>query len=189
MLALNSPRWATLEVRSGSAVGVPSEITSLLESSGFEDHGWDQVKDRLWRLLSELRSEDTVWSAAFAAAPYLLEIARKLPACHRSDCLVTLASMVLHGDPRDVPDGLMLAYGRSVSQALPLLLETVQVTSSALDLRWQLMALAALKGHPSMAKWLASPETTLACWEVENDGALTDVFEAMGLANHPDLER
>jgi hypothetical protein len=175
MLALNSPRWATLEVRSGSASTVPTEITYLLEHPNDEE--------RLADLSSELCSEDTAWSAAYAAVPYLLEIARKQSLEARGYALVSIGFVVLCSGDSPVPDDLQAAYRDAVSSTLPLLLETMHLPAPLEDLRYQFLAVAALKGHLALAERMNVLDADIACPEC--DQSLGDVFEALGIVREP----
>jgi hypothetical protein len=172
MLALNSPRWQELQIRSGSAVGVPSEITHLLEHP---DDG-----ERFADLSSELCSEDTTWSAAYAAVPYLLEIARKQPLEAREYALVSIGLIVMCSGNTVVPDDLRAAYQAANSSALPLLLETMHLPVSGEDLRYQFLAVAALKGHLALAELMNVLDADISCPECNQ--SLGDVFEAFGIA-------
>jgi hypothetical protein len=178
MLALNSPRWATLEVRSGSAVGVPSEITFLLE------HPDDT--ERFADLSSELCSEDTTWSAAYAAVPYLLEIARKQSLEARGYALVSIGFVVMCSADTVVPDDLWAAYRGAVSSTLPLLLETMHLPVSGDDLRYQFLAVAALKGHLALAELMNVLDADMVCPECNQP--LGDVFEAFGIVRESGLD-
>jgi hypothetical protein len=175
MLALNSSRWATLEVRSGSAVSVPYEITYLLE------HPDDA--ERLADLSSELCSEDTAWSAAYAAVPYLLEIARKQSLEARGYALVSIGFVVMCSGDTVVPDDLQAAYQAAISNTLPFLLEMMLLPASLEDLRYQFLAVAALKGHLALAEVMNVLDADIACPEC--DQSLGDVFEALGIVREP----
>jgi hypothetical protein len=175
MLALDSPRWATLEIRSGSAITVPTEITYLLE------HPDDT--ERLGDLSSELCSEDTTWSAAYAAVPYLLEIARKQSLEARGYALVSIGLIVMCSADTVVPDDLRAAYQAAISGTLPLLLETMHLPVSMEDLRYQFLAVAALKGHLALAEVMNVLDADIACSEC--DQSLGDVFEALGIVREP----
>ena len=172
MLALNSPRWQELEIRSGSASAVPSEIAYLLE------HPSDG--ERLTDLSSELCSEDTAWSAAYAAVPYLLEIACKQPLEARGYALVSIGLIVMCSGDSLVPEDLKPAYRDSISSALPLLLETMHLPVSGEDLRYQFLSVAALKGHLALAELMNVLDADVSCPECNQ--SLGDVFEAMGIA-------
>jgi hypothetical protein len=175
MLPLNSPRWQELKIRSGAASTVPTEIGHLLE------HPDDA--ERLADLSSELCSEDTAWSAAYAAAPYLLEIARKQSLEARGYALVSIGFVVLCSADTVVPDDLMPAYQAAISGTLPLLLETMHLPAPLEDLRYQFLAVAALKGHLALAELMNVLDADIACPEC--DQSLGDVFEALGIVREP----
>jgi hypothetical protein len=70
MLALDDPRWQTLASRSGldrRPLSVPAALKHIREHPEPDD-----IFDHLW---PDLCSEDTPYPAAYAAAPYLVEIA------------------------------------------------------------------------------------------------------------------
>jgi hypothetical protein len=171
MLALDSVRWQDLGIRSGSARGVPNDLEYLLE------HPEDE--ERLADLSSELCSEGTTWSAAYAAAPYLLEIARKLPLETCGYALVTIGFIVLQGSDSDVPSDLLGAYRGTIPSALLRLIDTIHFPSTAKDLRYQFLALAALKGHLALAELMDVVDGEISCPAC--DESLGDVFEAAGI--------
>ena len=171
MLALNSPRWVTLEIRSGSAIAVPNEITYLLEHPGNEE--------RLGDLSSELCSEGTAWSAAYAAVPYLLEIARQSLKA-REYALVSIGFVVMCSGDTRVPDDLQVAYRDALSKTLPLLLETMHLPASGEALRYQFLAVAALKGHLALAELMNLLDVDIVCPACNE--SLGDVFEALSIA-------
>jgi hypothetical protein len=171
MLALNDARWQELEVRSGSAVAVPDEITYLLEHPDDEE--------RLADLSSELCSEDTAWSAAHAAVPYLLEIARRQPLAGRGYALVSIGFVVMCSADTIVPEDLQTAYLDAISKTLPLLLETMHLPASPEDLRYQFLAVAALKGQLALAELMNVLDADVSCPECNQ--SLGDVFEVLGI--------
>src|SRR5262245_27039958 len=85
MLTLDDPRWKELNHRGWSrgtrycmdphAPSVPDELAKLLETPS--DHG------RFSSLWPYLCSEGTAWAAAYAAVPYAIEIAKRLPPTER----------------------------------------------------------------------------------------------------------
>ena len=142
-LSLDDPRWASLMTRNGRGAYVPSELRALLARPG-------DIR-RFSSLWPALCSEDTAWPAAYAALPYVLEIARALRPVERVEHLYFIGYVGMCEESGEVPDYLADAYRETLHGALPLLAETL--TSAALgeeDTRYLLAACAALKGHGNL---------------------------------------
>jgi hypothetical protein len=99
-------------------------------------------------------SEGTAWSSAFAAAPYVVEIAASLPPQQRLDHLYFLGLVEMCGGREECPPHLKQSYTKSVSDALALTGETLACHHDVIDTRYLLAAVAALKGHPHLGELL-----------------------------------
>jgi hypothetical protein len=144
-LPLNDPRWASLHHRLGSAADVPARLQHLLNSP--HDRG---AFSELWPYLC---SEDTTYSAAFAAAPYVLEIAERLPAGERFEHLIFLGLTRTYSWPDvHVPDFLADAYEDTRGRALALVGAELAFEHDPATTCYLLAAAAALKGYPKIAK-------------------------------------
>ncbi len=139
MLALDDPKWGTLENR-GCASSIPKTIERLLETPSDQAAFTD-----LWPYLC---SEDTAWPAAFAAVPYVVQIAERLPPAERVEHLFFVGYVAMCAE--DIPTDLTDAYQAALVEALPLLLDTLRCDLSASDTRYAVAALSALKGLPEM---------------------------------------
>ena len=148
MLPLDDPRWKRLAHRNWSegrgAPDVAAELARLLkhpeDTNGFQE---------LWPYLY---SEGTLYPAAYAAVPYVLEIARRLPPYQRAEHLMLIGYAAVPEDASlsflgDVSPLVELDYRQSLKAALPLLSETLLHPLDRDMLRFLLAALAGLKGH------------------------------------------
>lgn len=67
MLRLDSQEWSKLEDAYGSAAEVPKLLEELLENNNDKDNCWNYIWSRLCH-------QGTVYSATFAAFPYLVSL-------------------------------------------------------------------------------------------------------------------
>ena len=170
MLSLDDPRWLELGHRNwapGQRPGddpevpfVPDELRRLLAESA--DAG---RFDDLWPYLC---SEDTAWPAAYAAVPYLVELARRLAPEQRGDYLYVVGFIVIcsgrYGHtPAGLPDDVADAYRQALPDALSLITEQLATAQSLLDTRYYLAATAALKGFPEFGEFLNNLDDSLEC--------------------------
>jgi len=160
-MPLDDSRWLELGHRNwspGQRPGddpsvpfVPEELRHLLDNPA----GHERFAD-LWPYLC---SEDTPWPAAYAAAPYLVELARRLPPAERGDYLyvvgfVAMCSGSFGRTPPGLPEDIAAAYRQALAEALPLLTEQLATAHDLMDTRYLLAAAAALKGHPEFGEFL-----------------------------------
>jgi hypothetical protein len=165
MLTLDDSRWLSLDHRNWSkgqgSPFVPDELGHLLAHPGD-----GQRFDDLWPYLC---SEGTAWPAAYAAAPYLVTIARNLPASRREYYLYVVGLMVIctgeYGmTPADLPGDIADAYRQVLPEALTLLAETLAAAEhDQITTRYLLAATAALKGHPDYAEILNDLDVFAEC--------------------------
>jgi hypothetical protein len=114
----------------------------------------------LWPYLC---SEGTAWAAAYAAVPYAVELARRLPPELRFEYLffvglVVTCSCPEQGESFELKPYLEDTCDRALDEALPLLAETLLCAHSGMETRYLLASAAALKGHPELADVLGSIE-------------------------------
>ncbi len=161
MLPLEDPRWRELNHRGWSngarsnndsdAPFVPEELSQLLE-----DPNDIEKFQNLWPYLC---SEGTTWAAAYAAIPYIVEIAKRLSPEERFEHvyfvgLAVMCSCPDAGESFAIKPYLAESYERSLVATFPLLFETVACRQNVSDTRYLLASLAALKGHPKLGNLL-----------------------------------
>jgi hypothetical protein len=120
---------------------------------------------------AELCSEETTWSAAYAAMPYLVEAAARVPPGSRFDYALVLGFILRDqvecdpASPLGLRPYLAPAFQASLGPALRLASEVLSVPQSGeRELRYALMAVAALQGYQVLAVCidrLADPELCL----------------------------
>lgn len=158
MLPLDDSRWNDLNHRGWShgkrsewdrdAPFVPEELGRLVENPG------DTARfNELWPYLC---SEGTTWAAAYAAVPYAISLAKRLPAQERFDYLYFVGLVVMcscrnAGDAFEIKPFLLQGYRQALSEALRMLAETIVSSHDGTQTRYLLAAVAALKGHPKLA--------------------------------------
>jgi len=152
MLALDSPRWNTLEHARGNGGDIPDLLGQLeaqrsLPFSQIEKDVWDRLSDRL-------EHQFTVYDAAYAAVPHLIRIAglSNLPPRYEFflfPAVIEICRALGYGDP--LPDDLADAYHHAIQQ-LP------HLASRFVDARWDepltrsiATAVAVAKGHILLA--------------------------------------
>jgi hypothetical protein len=146
-LPLNDPRWNELSTRRGPAGFVAHALTHLL------DHP-DDV-EAFDRLSEGLTCENTAWSAAYAAAPYIVEIARRLSPAQRLKHMIIVGYMAYSEDAGpgkevEKPAYLAESYEQALRECLPLLAETLLCEHDAEETRYLLASAAALKGYRNL---------------------------------------
>lgn len=165
MLPLDDPGWNELNHR-GWSIGaryhldpespfVPDELAKLQENPS--------DIERFSQLWPYLCSEGTAWPAAYAAVPYIVELAKRLPPELRIEHLYFVGLVVMctgpeQGESFEIKPYLMESYQRSLVEALPLLAETLVCKHDVSDTRDLLAAAAALKGHPKLGDVLLKLE-------------------------------
>jgi hypothetical protein len=158
LLPLDDPRWIDLDHRNwrdgkrsrwaSDAPFVPDELAKLVENPA------DQERfDRLWPWFC---CESTTYAAAYAAVPYIVTFAKQLPPEKRFNYLWVIGDIVANSRPEEgktyeIKDYLIKGYRDALSQALPLIAETLACQHDATDTRYLLAAVAALKGHGKLA--------------------------------------
>jgi hypothetical protein len=167
MLHLEDDRWNELDHRNWSngsrssldpeAPFVPDELRLLMADP--QDLGRFQ---NLWPYLC---SEGTTWPAAYAATPYLVEIAGRLSPRERFEYVIVVGFIATHATPDTIEPYLLDSYRNALSRALALLAETVTGSHDSTETRYLLSAAAALKGHPKLGEILDGLDTLTECPE------------------------
>ncbi|MGC3955998.1 MAG: hypothetical protein QM804_17425 [Propionicimonas sp.] len=143
-LSLDDPAWQALLCRSGSADWVPEWLRGL--------PGQPESFSQEW---PELCSEDTTWPAGIAAFPHLVRIAGSLPAGSRLEYAAVLGLIVADWQPDAMPalpGAVEAAYRTALTPAIRIVAdEAARPLSNERDVRYVLMALAALQGVPELA--------------------------------------
>jgi hypothetical protein len=150
-LPLNDSRWNELSTRCGSAGFVSGSLAHLL------DHPDDS--EAFDSLSGELTCENTTWSAAYAAAPYIVEIARRLSPAQRLKHMIIVGHMAYSESESpskgvEKPAYLADSYEQALRDCLPLLAETLLCEHNAEETRYLLASAAALKGHRNLGEVL-----------------------------------
>ena len=141
--------WSSLSARNGDASFVMKELAALYQDPN--------DTDRFNRLWPELCSEGTTWSSAYAAAPFILELARKTDSKPRFTYLYVL-SLFRQCEFRHVgsdshfhcTDEFRRSYELALKSALPLLAE-ISDHDFGSDTSYFLSAIATFKGQIQLA--------------------------------------
>src|SRR5262245_135320 len=122
-LPLDDPRWSKLDTRSGHADWVPRWLGTLLKRPDDREMFADSWPD--------LCSEGTAWSAAFAATPYIADLAAAVPIESRQD-YVYFVGLVAMNSVRSRPGGpfglrrfLASGHREALHRALSLAIEVL----------------------------------------------------------------
>ena len=140
-LPLEYSRWRDLECRLGRAGALPHDLQKLIDNPADRS-----LFDDLWPALC---SEGTTWPAAFAAAPYLVDIAERLSPADRWDYVMVVGFFAMNEG--SCPAGMRDAYDDALRRALPLLLESLSVRKDEQETVHQLASAAALLGYKKLA--------------------------------------
>ena len=141
-LPLDSPRWRSLQTRRGEGAEWVSDALRALQGGPDAD-----VFHELW---PELCSEESTYDAAFAAAPYLAQIATGEARSGNTEYLVVLGLIATYA-AEEVPADLAPGYQWATQTALTLTLGALVECSPDHDLRYLLSAVAAFRGRADLA--------------------------------------
>lgn len=165
MLPLDDDRWKELDHRGWSdgsrskwdrdAPFIPDELRILMEAP--------HDLARFGALWPYLCSEETTWPAAYAAVPYLVEMAAKLSPSERYEYVVVVGLIATYASHKDIKPYLENAYRSALRRALALLSEMIVVPHNLENTRYLLSAVAALKGHPKLGDTLAALDIFADC--------------------------
>ncbi len=157
-LPLDDPRWKTLDHRNwrngersawaADAPFVPDELAKLIEKPA--DH------NRFTNLWPWLCCEETTYAAAYAAVPYIVDLAQQVLPEQRFDYLTVVGLIVTCSCPEsggscELKDYLDEGYQHALARALPLVAETLVSSHDVTQTRYLLATVAALKGHRKLA--------------------------------------
>jgi hypothetical protein len=148
-LSLNDPRWAFLHTRNGDGASIPRWLSGLLQNPD----DLDLFQDEACGLSS---GEEITYSAAFAAAPYLMEVARRAGSKARLEYVSFLGMIAQYrlppGEPLgECPPDLEPPYQQAVTDALDMALAMLRDETSEPSVRVLLADIAAFKGFAHMA--------------------------------------
>lgn len=171
-LPLDSRRWDELSTRRGIGAGWVRDF--LAASNGPVD---SETFTHIW---PEICSEGTTYAAAYAAAPYLVAIAERLPTLESIEYLIVLGLIETHAS--EVPQDLEPAYRRAVRDAQGLALTRLADCQVDHSLRYLLAAVAAFRGRRDLASVLqdldAIEESCASCGSAVYPAELQRVVEA-----------
>ncbi len=150
---LDDPRWKELSTRDGDAAWVPDWLRAL-----HEDPLDVELFTEQWPALV---SEGTTWPAAVAAFPYLVSIARRVSADKRLEHVTVLGLIVSDSTPDmwqatvaavSSEDAGLEHYAEALVEARRIAAEIAAIPHrDERDVRYLLMTLSALNGHPELA--------------------------------------
>jgi len=152
LIPLTDPKWREYPGNYNDGTRVTQLLQQALEGTDIEEWYDD--------LFQELCHQYTVSKVAYAAAPYLVKIARS-PGAPRLELLILLGTCHAF-NAASVPAELEDEWRDSAVEALPLAAELLsQPISSEAELRNLLSALAAFNGHRQLAKAIESLDSDL----------------------------
>jgi hypothetical protein len=138
-----------------------------------------------------LCSEGTTWAAAYAAVPYIVELARRLQPKDRADYLIFVGFVEAYscpdsGDAFQIKPYLVASYQQALTEALPLLAETLVYPHDRYTTLHLLAAVAAVNGHRELGLVLndleAICEECPRCGEIVYPQEIQNAFRADTLA-------
>ena len=149
VLSLTSPRWQSLSHAYGDGTDVPDMLRTLQDPSA-------DVREAAWhKVWSALCHQDTVYTATYAAIPYLVEQAARIGASDskRAHYLIFVGVVAMSTDAAPIPDDLRLDYVAALSRAVPLVLGAIEAKTTPIGtFVYLLQSLAALHGCMKMAE-------------------------------------
>lgn len=158
MLSLDSPKWNELQ----SNYGTGQNVAQLL-SQAFAGDPLDDWYDNLFQ---ELLHQYTLSQAAYAALPYMVEIARQRPDT-RIHMLILIGSCCAHTTDPGAP-ALPLEFKEewhaAIQESLALITDLLaegQFTEN--EMRYLLASLAALHGHSQLSQVIEALGAELIC--------------------------
>jgi hypothetical protein len=161
LLPLDDPRWKELDHRNWQqgkrsdwapdAPFVPDELAKLVENPA--------DLRRFRRLWPWICSEGSIYPAAYAATPYFVAFAQRLPPEQRFEYLCVIGLVVTYSRPEheescEIKGHVADGYRRALREALPLTLEPLLAQHDVTQTRYLLAAVAALKGQRKLAEVL-----------------------------------
>lgn len=149
-LPLDSQRWDELSTRRGPGAGWVRDFLVAASTSSSRT----EVFTDMW---PEICSEGTTYDAAYAAAPYLVTIAHRLPVAQSVEYLIVLGLIDTYAS--HVPPDLRPGYRKAVLEAQVLALTRLADCPLDHSLRYLLAAVAAFRGRDDLALVLQDLDT------------------------------
>lgn len=148
MLSLESPRWESLSHAYSSASNIPTILRDLQHES---PSVWEQAWDDAWGALCH---QGTVYTATYAAIPYIVDLADRTTNSERRDAyLIFVGAVALSADAAEIPDDLRADYSDAITQADPLVIEALELQPAReAVVIYLLKAIAALRGCTGTAQ-------------------------------------
>lgn len=162
MLELDSPRWSELSHAYGSASDIPALLKALPTApvrQKYDAEPW-------FSLWSAICHQCDVYSASYAAMPYIVAAAQERQPEDRAEYLLmagTIESMRHRAVSPSIPSDLQYAYSLAIKSAIPLVLETLVVEKDEGWFKAMLAALAAFRGFPQLSAAVVDLERQIAC--------------------------
>ena len=100
----------------------------------------------------EICSEETTYDAAFAALPYLIDLAACLGTAEADENLIVAGLIATYAS--EVPSDLEPAFGAAMQRGLTLALERLESCKTDAHLRYLLASVAAMRGRTDLAEVL-----------------------------------
>jgi hypothetical protein len=144
-LSLDSPRWTELNTRMGRDGERVRDALRALSANPSDRPAFAQM----WPAIC---SDGTTSDAAFAAAPYLVAFAQRVPSDEAIEYLIVVGLTAT--DAGAIPGDLEPAYHQALSDAQDLALSRLADCPIDHNLRYLLAAVAAFRGRPDLASVL-----------------------------------
>jgi len=127
----------------------------------------------------EVCSEETTYDAAFAATPYLIDLAERPDTAGADEYLIVAGLVATYAS--EVPEDLEPAFTTAMHRGLSLALERLKVCRTNSELRYLLASVAAMRGRTDLAEVLqdldAIQEPCETCGTVVHPSELQAVID------------
>ncbi len=156
MLQFDDPRWTELCASSnGNANWLRQWLGQLLD----RPDDLNLFGEDCWSLCSQ----EVTWAPAFAAAPYLVEIARRAGPTARLHHICFLGAVVMYRVPPGeaepcsaCPPELEAEFRGAIAEAAEMATELMPHATEERDVRCLLAAIAAFKGYDCLARGIVN---------------------------------
>lgn len=159
-LALDSPRWRTLQQAYGSAEDIGALLAALYDQDD------DDARTELWYgAWATLCPGDRIYSAAYAAAPHLLRIAATRDFAERVSAIHLVAQVEISRHASGAPgidDDLVAAYASAIESLPSQVMQLVAMTWDEPTAQVLAAALLAGKRQHALARLLLQPDDSEA---------------------------
>ena len=162
MLALDNPKWKELNHAYGSASDIPALLKALPDAPIRQEHDTEPW----FSLWSAICHQCDVYSASYAAMPYIVSAAAQRRPEDRAEYFLmagTIESMRHRAVSPAIQSDLKEAYISAVADAIPLVLETLMVEKDEGWFKAMLAALAAFRGFPELSAAVVDLERQVVC--------------------------